>query len=189
MRRPLRVPQWLGPAVLNAARESREGRVQRDLSALAGMSFDDITRGNVPAALSVGDRNAMAHSVESRVPFLDHELVEFAFRLPDDLKTSRGEHKIVLRDVARRRLPAQVAERRARVGFGAPIRDWMRGPLRSRLQEIARSTVVRDGDLFNPHQTERFIAGFLEGKHDDDATVWRIDALVRWIRVCDVVMS
>ncbi len=183
------VPPWFGPALVMEPGRVAQPAPPAGLSPLARMSFDDITHGNVPAALSVGDRNAMAHSVESRVPFLDHQLVEFAFQLPDDYKTLGGEYKIVLRDVARRRLPPMVAERRARIGFGAPIREWMRGPLRSRIQEMARSPLVREGDLFDPRKTEQFVDDFLAGRHEDDGAVWRMHAFVRWMQSYDVVIQ
>ena len=153
------------------------------MSKLAQMSYVDLTRGNVPAILSVTDRNAMAHSIESHVPYLDHRLVEFAFRLSDDFKTFRGGRKIVLREIARRQLPPMVAERSARIGFGMPIQDWMRGPLRSVLLDTVNGPEVARGDVFDPTRTQRVVTEFLTGQNDDGAAVWRIYAAARWLRL------
>jgi len=147
------------------------------------MSLNDVTQGNVRAVLAIADRNAMAHSIESRVPYLDHRVVEFGFGLPDDFKTARGERKIVLREVARRRLPPLVAERRARIGFGVPISAWLRKSLRPVLIETIRAPEVTRGDVFEPSRTERFVEEFLRGRHEDVAAVWRIFALACWLRV------
>ena len=181
-------PEWIAPAAYTNGRDQRsvspdsqEGR--SELSLLAQMSYADITRGNVPAVLGIADRNAMAHSVESRVPYLDHRVVEYGFGLPDDFKTWRGGQKIVLRDVARRTLPTMVAERRARIGFGMPIRDWMRGPLRPVIVDTVHGPEVARGDVFDAGKTRRFVSGFLNGEHDDVAAVWRIFATARWLRM------
>lgn len=168
--------------------DAAEAEAEADMSMLARMSLADLTRGNVPAVLAVTDRNAMAHSVESRVPYLDHRLVEFAFGLPDDLKTSRGVRKVVLREVARRRLPALVAERRGRTGFGMPIREWLRGPLRTSVVDAVHGPAVTQGDVFEPATARRFVMEFLSGAHDDVAAVWRIYAAARWLQVYGAAM-
>ena len=153
------------------------------LSALQAMQWQDLLRGNVPAVLAIADRNAMAHSIESRVPYLDHRVVELGFWLRDTWKTTAGDRKIVLREVARKRVPPIVAERRARIGFGMPIGDWMRGSLRSTLLETVHSQEVTRSSLFEPSGTQHFVTDFLEARHQDMASVWRIFALARWMRV------
>jgi asparagine synthase (glutamine-hydrolysing) len=176
-------PGWLGQDLTpRTPATSAPPPAPWDLSLLAQMSFADVTRGNVPAVLTVTDRNAMAHSVESRVPFLDHRVVEFAFGLPDDFKTRRGALKIVLRHVARGRLPALIAERRGRIGFGMPIADWMRHAMKPSLIETVNGPEVTRNDLFDPAKTQRFVTGFLQERHKDVASVWRIYALARWLR-------
>lgn len=176
-------PGWLGQDLpLPATATSAPPPAPRELSLLAQMSCADVTRGNIPAVLAVTDRNAMAHSVESRVPFLDHRVVEFAFGLPDDFKTRRGALKIVLRAVARRRLPALIAERRGRIGFGMPIADWMRHALKPSLIETVNGPEVTRNDVFDPAKTQRFVTEFLQERHEDVASVWRIYALARWLR-------
>lgn len=158
------------------------------LSRLSRMTLTDLTIGNVPAVLGIGDRNAMAHSVESRVPYLDHRLVEFAFGLPDQFKTCGGEVKIVLRDVAKRRLPRLVAERRGRIGFGMPIVDWMRQSLRPSILDAVDSADVAASGVFDRTRAQRFVTDFLQGRHQDVGAVWRIYALARWLDVYHVTL-
>jgi asparagine synthase (glutamine-hydrolysing) len=151
-------------------------------SLLTRALFHDVINGNVPLVLGIGDRNAMAHGIESRVPFLDHRLVELAFRLPDDVKARHGQSKRALREVAERRLPAMVARRRARIGFGLPIGPWMRGPLRADLLEAARAPEISTSGVFRPAETVELVAGFLDGRHEEGAPVWRVYALAQWWR-------
>jgi asparagine synthase (glutamine-hydrolysing) len=84
------------------------------------------------------DRASMAHSLEARVPFLDHRVVERAARMPDEFKIRGGETKRVLREAFRDRIPPEIA-RRPKRGFDLPLDAWLRGPLR----ELAGDTVTR----------------------------------------------
>lgn len=91
------------------------------------------------------DRAAMATSLETRVPLLDHSLVEFAFSLPEDLKVHNGEAKAPLRQVLARHVPKILTDR-PKKGFGVPIDEWLRGPLREWGEElIAPAMLDRSG--------------------------------------------
>ncbi len=86
--------------------------------------------GNAKIILGYGDRNAMAHAIESRVPYFDRAFVEFdPRRLPARYKIANGDRKRILRDVARRYIPARITERPDRMGFGTPDEAMLRGPL------------------------------------------------------------
>jgi asparagine synthase (glutamine-hydrolysing) len=85
---------------------------------------------NLPALLRYEDRNSMAFSVEARVPFLDHRLVEFVFSLPSDLKIRNGYTKCVLRNAMAGTLPEKIRMRARKMGFATPERRWQSGPLR-----------------------------------------------------------
>jgi len=94
---------------------SRRDR-SRDPSLVNRRLYFDVRWGNVKLVLNYTDKSAMAHSVEARVPYFDRALVELAFSLPDQHKVGAGDRKRILRDLARRRLPAQITERSDRVG-------------------------------------------------------------------------
>jgi asparagine synthase (glutamine-hydrolysing) len=88
-----------------------------------------LTRRGLPELLRYEDRNSMAHSLEARVPFLDHRLVELCFSLPPHELIRAGETKSLLRRALGDLLPAAVRERRDKLGFVTPEAEWLRGPL------------------------------------------------------------
>ncbi len=96
--------------------------------------FDSMTHFDfktlLPALLHVEDRMSMAHSLESRVPFIDHEVVEFAATLPADVKFKDGHLKHSLKEAMKDVLPASIRERRDKMGFPVPLGEWMHGDLR-----------------------------------------------------------
>jgi asparagine synthase (glutamine-hydrolysing) len=92
------------------------------------MSYVDLTTWLPEALLHKADRMSMAHSLELRVPFLDHKLVEFGARLPLDLKIHNGINKYLLKKLMKPFLPARIL-RRAKKGFPVPTKGWFRGVL------------------------------------------------------------
>lgn len=112
-----------------------------------------IRFGSLPQYLQVEDRNSMAHSIESRVPFLDHPLVELALRLPDERLFWDGWNKIGLRESLKARIPASVGDRREKFGFPTSARDWFSNELHAKLSQLlldgplASSGWVRMGSL------------------------------------------
>ena len=93
------------------------------------------------------DRMSMAHSVEVRPPFLDHRIIEFAAKLPTELKIHRKRQKVVLRELMQPHLTSSIT-RRSKVGFDIPAHEWFRGPLRSLLMDTFEAAQVEHGELF-----------------------------------------
>ncbi len=120
----------------------------------AAMRWD--ARTYLPGLFQQDDRMSMANSLESRVPFADPRLVEFAFSIPSSLKIKNGSSKWILRRVLRDVLPEDVLNRR-KAGFDNPVEQWVRGPHRGFLGEILMSKAARERGLFNPRGVEAWL--------------------------------
>jgi asparagine synthase (glutamine-hydrolysing) len=132
---------------------------------------------SLPTLLHFEDRNSMAFSIESRVPFLDHRLVEFAFALNDEDKISNGETKSILRQSLKGILPDAIFKRNDKKGFVTPGEDkWLRGPLRH-LLEIDFS----EYDFIDKKKVSEIIHDYKGGK-SNGVLVWRLVALYHWLR-------
>jgi asparagine synthase (glutamine-hydrolysing) len=142
--------------------------------------YFDVRWGNAKIVLGYADRNAMAHSVEARVPYFDRAFVEFLFSLPDTYKIGRGDRKRLLRDIARRYVAPEITERGDRLGFGTPDGEMIRGPLRDTIAEAVNDPAFRASGWVNAPETSRFLLDFQKGVHQDFRAVWRLFVLSRW---------
>ncbi|WP_419797113.1 MAG: asparagine synthase (glutamine-hydrolyzing) [Terasakiella sp.] len=115
--------------------------------------FDSMTHFDfkclLPALLHVEDRMSMAHGLESRVPFLDHPLIEFAASVPADVKFEKGNMKHMLKQTYKDVLPTSLLERRDKMGFPVPLREWFAGDLHDMVQDIFRSHKATNRDFIN----------------------------------------
>ena len=94
----------------------------------------------LPALLQVEDRMSMAHGLESRVPLLDHPIVEFAATVPADIKFKGGNMKHLLKQVFSTEIPAKILNRRDKMGFPVPLKEWLNGSLKDFATEIFSTT-------------------------------------------------
>jgi asparagine synthase (glutamine-hydrolysing) len=124
---------------------------------------------------------SMAHSIESRVPLLDHEVVSFAAALPAHMKIEGLERKRVLKKTAARILPAEVLSRRKR-GFGIPIGAWFRGPLRPLLLDTLQSPRARQRGYFQPRFVDRLVREHLSQRRDHTLRLWQLLMFELWHR-------
>ena len=122
----------------------------------------------------------MAHSIEARVPFLDHPLVEFDLALGNDHKIVGGDTKRVLRKGMNGVLPEVVKERRDKLGFATPEQVWFRGPLRGLIEEGIETTLARYPGLMNADGVRALAKDMLDGDRNVDFTLWRIVNLGIW---------
>ena len=122
----------------------------------------------------------MAHSIEARVPFLDHPLVEFCLALGNDHKIVGGDTKRVLRRGMSGILPDMVRDRRDKLGFATPEQIWFRGPLRDLVTEGVEATMRRYPGLLNPGGVRALASDMMEGRRALDFTLWRIVNLGIW---------
>ncbi|HEX8919846.1 MAG TPA: asparagine synthase (glutamine-hydrolyzing) [Pyrinomonadaceae bacterium] len=131
--------------------------------------------------LTTTDKTAMAANLEVRVPFLNYELVELAARMPPHLKLRGLKRKYILKRMAEKLLPKEVVWRK-KAGFGAPIRSWLRGPLRPMVDELLSEETVKRRGLFNPQEVRRIIAANLSGREDYNLQVFQLLTLELWQR-------
>jgi asparagine synthase (glutamine-hydrolysing) len=126
------------------------------------------------------DKMTMAASLEVRVPYLDHRVVELAATMADDLKIRGGEGKYILKKVAATILPADVVKRR-KMGFPVPLSIWFRK--RGDCTDILLESRTADRGLFDPQFVQNIIHEHRQGRHDYGYIIWLLINLEHWIRM------
>jgi asparagine synthase (glutamine-hydrolysing) len=111
--------------------------------------LDSVTRSPLPLYLRVEDRNSMAHSVEARVPFLDHRLVQLALAQDPDWKLRGPWNKYILREAMRQRIPDSVRERADKMGFPTPMSSWFKQALYEPVMDVLGSRQARERGLYD----------------------------------------
>jgi asparagine synthase (glutamine-hydrolysing) len=127
------------------------------------------------------DRMSMAHSLEVRPPFLDHRIVEFAAKLPVALKIKGRTTKRVLRELVRRKLPAEILAR-PKEGLDIPAHEWLRGPLRPLLLETLGEESVRLAGVFSPAAIQTLVERHLSRQANLGYHLWGLVTLHLWMR-------
>lgn len=133
---------------------------------------------SLPALLHVEDRVTMACSLESRVPLLDHRIVELVARMPPRLKFKGAEMKYILKRSMKNIVPPLILERKDKMGFPVPLHLWAKNSLRRFYQDILLSPTCRNRGIFNPPQIEKLI-------HREDAygrRLWGMINIELWFR-------
>jgi asparagine synthase (glutamine-hydrolysing) len=149
--------------------------------ALACMSHADMQTYLVELLMKQ-DQMSMAASLESRVPFLDHELVERVASIPGRIRMQGGRPKALLRQAVRDIVPEEILNR-AKMGFPVPIGNWLRGPFWCWVEELVLGPRARMRGHFNTDQLECLAHEHLTGRADHAERLWLLINLEIWQRI------
>ena len=144
---------------------------------VTGLQLLDIETYLPGDLLLKADLASMAHSLELRSPFLDHEVVALGLALPDSLKTRGREGKVALRRAFAADLPAEIADR-GKTGFGVPLGRWFRSDLR----DLAHDLLAGDRGWFRPDSVQRLLDEHESGRADHGHRLWCLLMLELWVR-------
>jgi len=172
-----------GGAILGA-RYPGGARPKLTYSDFKEMSYAQLTATNLPMLLHYEDRNSMAFSIESRVPFLDYRLVEFVFQLQEKHLISEGRTKYVLREAMRNRIPDKVLGRRDKMGFVTAEEQWLKDHPAD-FEKHIRAAIDGSNGFISPDCLKIF-QQMKEGKLRFDFVLWRIISFGAWIKKFDV---
>ncbi len=157
-------------------------RVAEDFS-----DFDPISRMMILDTLSYMpddilvkvDRATMSTSLEGRSPFLDHRVVEFAWSLPENFKLRNGKGKYILRELLNRHVPQHLVER-PKMGFGLPINEWLRGPLKEWAATLLDCKKIDQAGYFNSSEVDKKWKEHLSGDRNWSGFLWNILMFQSW---------
>ncbi|MDQ5845070.1 MAG: asparagine synthase (glutamine-hydrolyzing) [Acidobacteriota bacterium] len=153
----------------------------RDAAPLNRLLYVDLKTFLPCLNLITTDKTSMAANLEVRVPFLNRHMIEFAARMPPELKLRGFKRKYILKRALEGTLPREVVWRK-KAGFGAPIRSWLRGPLRPMIDELLSPETVEKRGLFRAAEVERLIDANNSGREDLSLQVFQLLNLELWQR-------
>jgi asparagine synthase (glutamine-hydrolysing) len=139
-----------------------------------------LTKTTLPMLLHWEDRNSMAHSIEARVPFLDHRLVEFTLSLPDEFKTRNGITKRILKAAMTNVVPEKVLNRTDKKGFATPEEQWLRDDNAGEFRGLLLRTANEHPALFSAEGVEAELDAMLARKKAFSSVFWRIITFGAW---------
>ena len=152
-----------------------------DSTSLRRMLYFDQTSWLPDNLLERGDRMTMAASIESRVPFLDHELAGYVSSLPDSYRVKGLKTKWILREAGRSLIPGAILERK-KVGFRVPVNEWFQGPLKGYLDDHLRSRDSKTRAYYDPQVLDRVLDDHIDGRQNHEKLLWALLNLEIWHR-------
>ncbi|TAF65992.1 MAG: asparagine synthase (glutamine-hydrolyzing) [Cytophagales bacterium] len=142
--------------------------------------FDKMTHFDfktlLPGLLQVEDRMSMAHSLESRVPFLDHKIVEFAAKMPSNVKFKDGTLKMILLNTMKHELPKDIVDRKSKMGFPVPLNEWLKKEIKDFVYDVFNTAKNKNRHYFN-HEA---ILNGLDGESQFGRKIWGLLSLEIW---------
>lgn len=146
---------------------------------ISNMMFNDITNYLESDILVKVDRAAMSNSLETRVPFLDKKVVEFALTLPIDLKIRQGESKWILKQILYKRVPKRLLDQ-PKTGFGIPIGEWLRGDLMDWADDLLQERKIKESGFLVPQKIRQKFEQHINGKQNNEHLLWDVLMFQLW---------
>ena len=126
------------------------------------------------------DRASMAYSLETRAPFLDKRVAEIAWRIPTKMKVKNGQGKIILKELLCKYLPKEYVYR-PKKGFGVPIKEWLKGPLKDWAEELLKGNEIKDQNYFSLKKIDNLWDDHINKKTDNTNILWSILMWQLWM--------
>lgn len=145
------------------------------------MMYLDMVRYLPGDILTKVDRASMGVSLEARAPLLDYRVVEFAWRLPLSMKMKGGQGKYLLREILSRYLPKNLIDR-PKMGFGVPVAEWLRGPLRSWAEDLLDPQRLKEDGFFALPEIQKKWRQHQSGQRNWQYELWNILMFQAWLR-------
>ncbi len=181
--RAVDVPSLLKASFLGADRRAAVRRAdERSQDDLKLRLLQDLTRYSLPSLLRYEDRNSMAHSIESRPPFLDQELVELVLSMPADAIVRDGWSRAIFRQAMEGVLPEAIRLRRKKIGFTTPEIRWLRSQ-RAAIQGVFRSPSFASRPYWDGPAVARAFKACCDGELEESPFFWRVLDIEAWLRV------
>lgn len=154
---------------------------QRYKNYINNLSYHFIRNITIPTLLHYEDRSSMAHSIESRVPFLDYRLVEFGINLYHEYLVNSRISRPLYRDALKKHLPGEIVDRKDKLGYPVPFAKWTRTTLKDLVCESVLNNDNRVYNYLNKNHIERKLKRHLESKIDFSWEIWRILSLEKFL--------
>jgi len=132
----------------------------------------------LPALLQVEDRTSMAVSLESRVPLLDHRIVELVASIPPTIKYKGGQSKYIFRQAVKNIVPQEILNRKDKMGFPVPLSQWYKGPLKEFVKDILLGRTTRKRGIYNTAKMQKLI----DSERTFGRAIWGLLCLEMWFR-------
>jgi asparagine synthase (glutamine-hydrolysing) len=152
----------------------------RKLNAMEQQALFDLLYYLPDDLLTKVDRASMRFSIETRVPFLDHRLVEFAENIDPKMKFHNGISKYILKEILYQYIPKKFFER-PKQGFSIPMNRWLKCELRFLVEEYLNPETVKRAGILNPVETEKMVRDFFAGKNYLYNRIWITIVLQKWM--------